>query len=583
MRLLTIGLFLLTAGLAASQTPTAVRTTDSPWGFPQMTSRADWESRAQAMRRTILFRAGLWPLPPRTPLNAQAFDRKDHTGFTVEKAYFESVPGFFVTGNLYRPRPAGTGAALGPFPAVLAPHGHSPYGRLEANDVFNEPARAANLARQGFVVFTYDMVGYNDSFQVPHSYSDPKAELWGLTVLGLQLWDSIRAIDFLESLPDVDRTRIGVSGPSGGGTQTFLVTAVDDRLTATVPANMVSHYMQGGDNCENAPGLRLDHSNVEYAAMAAPRPMLLISADGDWTRDNPRVEVPAIRSIYKLYGAEDHLSDVQFHAPHNYNRDGREASYAFFAKWLKNTPATPKESTTGVDTTANLLVWYGRERPKGVDIPGLLDYWRKLPVDPASVALAVAADPTAKAPVSRAHLPKGKPSGAVLLAGLEDAALIAELNKTGRAVYYVEPFQEMRDTKSKFFTTYNRTADQIRVQDLLNAAKTLEKQYGAIDLVGAGPGGPWALAALEASDATVVAADRPLFRRVVADVGRFPNGDEAAYLDRLNVPGILRAGGFQHLRGQGVLIHNAGGVFHAPGDVRDLPLSATAIADWLRK
>src|SRR5258708_5950099 len=212
-----------------------VRTTDSPWTFPQAATRADWEARATAMRQEILFHAGLWPMPPRGALNAQIFGRIDKNGYSVEKVYFESVPGFFVTGNLYRPR---TNAA-GPFPTVLAPHGHGAYGRLIADDRFNEPARAASLARQGYVVFTYDMVGQNDSFQVPHDWAQPEGQLWSFSVLGLQLWNSIRALDFLESLADVDRNRIGASGASGGGTQTFLVTAVDDRVNVSIPANMV--------------------------------------------------------------------------------------------------------------------------------------------------------------------------------------------------------------------------------------------------------------------------------------------------------------------------------------------------------
>lgn len=561
---------------------TEVRTVDTAWTFPHVATRADWDARAQELRRLILFRAGLWPMPERTPLKAQIFGRIQRAGYTVEKTFFESLPGFFVTGNLYRPLATAAGGAAAPFPAVLAPHGHSAYGRLEASDIFNEPARAASLARQGYVVFTYDMVGYNDSFQVPHDYADPKASLWSFSVLGLQLWNSIRALDFLESLPDVDRARIAASGPSGGGTQTFLVTAVDDRIKVSVPSTMVSHYMQGGDNCENAAGLRLDHSNMEFAAMTAPRPLLLISADGDWTRDTSRVEFPAIRAIYELYDAKAHVAHVQFHAPHNFNRDGREASYAWFSTWLKQTTASPKETGTSIESPANLLVWYGRERPAGVNVATLLDVWRKLPVDPAAVALAVAADDTATAPRPRLHAPRGKPTGAVLMTGAEDQALIAALTRMGRAVYFVEPFAERRDTTYRFFTTYNRTADQIRVQDVLVAAAALQKQFGPIDLIGTGPGGLLTLAAAAAARGSSSGASRTMFRRVVADAGKFPSDDESAYLERLYIPGFLRAGGFRALPDRGVLIHNAGGVFHAPGEVREAALSAAAIADWLR-
>ncbi len=550
-----------------------VVTTDTPREFPRIATRAEWEARAAAIRRTILFRAGLWPLPERTPLNAHLSGRIERNGVAVEKVYFESVPGFFATGNLYRP----TGVN-GPYPAVLAPHGHHAYGRLASDEIFNEPLRAANLARQGYVVFTYDMVGYNDSFQVPHDYASAPAQLWSFSVLGLQLWNSIRALDFLTSLPGVDANRIAVSGASGGGTQTFLLAAVDDRVKVSVPANMVSAYMQGGDNCENAAGLRLDYFNVEFAAAAAPRPQLLVSATGDWTRDNQRIEFPAIREIYRLFAVEDRLQHVQFQAPHNFSRDGREASYAFLGRWLRNTSGAVKESNLHIETPANLLVWNGRERPAGRDAAGLLDDWRKLPVDPAAIVLAVAPEPAGPAPNMRVHSPTlAKPTGAVVLAGVEDAALIAELNGIGRVVIFVEPFQETRDTNSRYFTTYNRTADQIRVSDLLSAGALAEKQYGSVDLVGAGPGGLWALLAR----AVATTRGAPKFRRTVADASRFPSADESAYLERLFIPGILRAGGFQSLPNEDVLIHNTGGVFHAPGDLREAAVSAAEIARWI--
>jgi dienelactone hydrolase len=559
---------------------TTVVTTDTAREFPRIANRAEWEARAAAIRQTILFRAGLWPQPERTPLNAHVFGRLERNGVAVEKVYFESVPGFFVTGNLYRPAGSNTAAT---YPAVLAPHGHHAYGRLASDEIFNEPLRAANLARQGYVVFTYDMVGYNDSFQVPHDYALPQAQLWSFSVLGVQLWNSIRALDFLASLPDVDPNRLSVSGASGGGTQTFLLAAVDERVKVAVPANMVSAYMQGGDNCENAAGLRLDYSNVEFAAAAAPRPMLLVSATGDWTRDNQRIEFPAIRDIYRLFGAEDHVQHVQFQAPHNFNRDGREASYAFLGRWLRQSSGVAgavKEANLHIEMPANLLVWNGRERPAGLDAAGLLDYWRKLPADLFGVALAVAPETNATMPNMRVHSPAlVKPTGAVVLAGVEDAELIAELNRIGRVVIFVEPFQETRDTNSRYFTTYNRTADQIRVSDLLAIGALAEKEYGSVDLVGAGPGGLWALVARAVTDSA--RGGVPKFRRTVADAARFPTTDESAYLERLFIPGILRAGGFQSVPKEDVLIHNAGGVFHAPGDLREAALPAAEIARWI--
>src|SRR5205085_2086426 len=195
-----LSVFLIAIGTFCAQSQdlpmaSAVRTTDTPWTIPPVTTRVEWGARSVEMRRNILCRAGLWPMPERTPLNAQIFGRIARNGYTVEKVYFESLPGFFVTGNLYRPLDSGK------HPAILAPHGHGAYGRLIADENFNEPMRAAAMARQGYVVFTYDMVGQNDSFQVPHDFAPPEGALWSFSVLGLQLWNSIRSLDFLESLP----------------------------------------------------------------------------------------------------------------------------------------------------------------------------------------------------------------------------------------------------------------------------------------------------------------------------------------------------------------------------------------------
>ena len=189
-----------------------------------------------------------------------------------------------------------------------------------------------SLARQGYVVFAYDMVGYTDTIQLPHHFGSAEQRLWSFGPLGLQLWNSIRSLDFLASLDDVDTIRMGIAGASGGGTQAFLLAAVDDRLQFASPVNMVSAIMQGGDLCENAPGLRLNTSNVEIAAMFAPKPMLLVSATGDWTHNVPKQEYPAIKRIYDLYGKGDQVEVVQINEEHNFNELSREAVYRFLAK-----------------------------------------------------------------------------------------------------------------------------------------------------------------------------------------------------------------------------------------------------------
>ncbi len=311
-----------------------VRRLDSHNMVPKYGSLEEWQARAVALRRHILLSTGLWPLPERTALNPVIFGRVEREDYTIEKVYFESYPGYFVTGNLYRPL-----GRVGPFPGVLNPHGHWEEGRLVHHELGSLPASGISFARQGCVAFLYDMVGYVDSRQVSHTFAGPVEELWGISVMGLQLWNSLRAVDFLAALPDVDPRHLACTGASGGGTQTIMLTAVDDRIAASAPVNMVSAHFQGGCVCENAPNLRLATNNVEIAALMAPRPMLLVACTGDWTCNTPAVEYPAIREIYALYQAEDRFRYVLVDAEHNCNLASREAVYAFFGQWLMQAPA----------------------------------------------------------------------------------------------------------------------------------------------------------------------------------------------------------------------------------------------------
>ncbi|MCG3125485.1 MAG: hypothetical protein CHACPFDD_00308 [Phycisphaerae bacterium] len=348
---------LITSGPPASAPATAVavatprdarmstfRHTETSFDMPEYRDRSAWQRRAAELREHILACCGLLPMPPRTPLNAQIFGEVDRGDYRIAKVYFESLPGFFVAGNLYRPSGESAdsgespGTAAPPWPAVLCPHGHWRHGRLEDSELGSIPGRCISLARQGYVVFSHDMIGFNDSLQLSHEFGGPREELWGISLMGLQLWNSIRAVDFLVSLPDVDPARIGCTGESGGGTQTFMLAAVEDRIACAAPVNMISATFQGGCLCENAPGLRVDTFNVEIAACMAPRPLLLVSCTQDWTKHTPTREFPMLERIYGLHGATPNLAQVQFDAPHNYNRDSREAVYRWFAQHLKHDP-----------------------------------------------------------------------------------------------------------------------------------------------------------------------------------------------------------------------------------------------------
>ncbi|MBN2329394.1 MAG: acetylxylan esterase, partial [Candidatus Omnitrophica bacterium] len=306
-----------------------LRSKDHFYPFPHYRSKYEWLLRKQYLKDHLLMSMGCAPMPPRTPLHPVTTGRVEYDDYVIENVYFESMPGFLVTGNLYRPK-----GKRGPFPAVLCPHGHWGEGILTNTDNNSVPGRCINFARQGYIAFAIDMIGYNNNRQLTHKFGGPAEWLWGLSLHGLQFWNSVRAIDYLCSLDDVDADRIAVTGASGGGTQTYGIMAVDERVKAAAPVNMLSSHFQGGCLCENAANLRIDLNNVELGAMMAPRPLMMVSCTGDWTAETLRVEYPAIRSIYELYEKPENVGVIQIDAGHNYNRPSREAVYRWFGRWI---------------------------------------------------------------------------------------------------------------------------------------------------------------------------------------------------------------------------------------------------------
>ena len=568
----------------------AAKNVNTPWALRRYQTLAEWEQRAAAIRRHILVCTGLWPLPTKTPLKAQVFGRIEREGYAVEKVFFESLPGFFVCGNLYRP------LGEGPFPALACPHGHWGRGRLENTELGSIAGRCINFARQGMVAFSYDMVGYNDSDQFVHREIGGRREaLWGIGALSLQLWNSIRVVDFLASLADVDAERIGCTGASGGGTQTFLLMAVDERIKAAAPVNMVSAFMQGGCRCENQGHLRLDINNVEIASCMAPRPLLLVSCTGDWTANTPEVEFPAVRAIYGLYGERNKVSEVQIDAGHNYNQSSREAVYAFFKRHLLDGQGRVAEQPFAVEQDEDLLVFNGRKKPAhALDAQGVFDaviarsekqlaarlasarihrfQWQTRPalanllgVD-ATPQVAVeslgfrreegyVAEELVLGRVGRGErvramffLPRG-PQGKVPATLIADAhwggdapgALAQGLLQAGGAVLIVAPFladgaeREGYDEADPLYHTYNQAMLACRVQDILTGLAYLDQhlRVGKRHLVGQGEAGIWCLFARALTDGVSSTA---------VDWGGRDLGDDEAWSGALFAPGIRALG-----------------------------------------
>ncbi len=610
---------------------TEVHSLNTHYVFHPFSSKEEWLRFARELRTHILVSTGLWPMPERTPLNAKIYDRIERGDYSIEKVYFESYPGFFCTGNLYRPL-----GKKGPFPGIINPHGHHKDGRFAHDEKKSVPGRCINFAKRGIVAFAYDMIGYNDSLQLKHrEFFGPREDIWGLSAMGLQLWNSIRAIDFLQTLPDVDPERIGCTGASGGGTQTFMVTAVDDRIKVAAPVCMVSAYMQGGCLCENAPNLRIWAFNVHIAALAAPRPLLLVAATGDWTSHTMEEEYPAIRSVYALFGAEEKVHAVLFDAPHNYNKQSREAVYPWFGKWLlgiddpaqfKELPFQPEprekllnfpngklppNAKTREQLTEYLIaaaqkqleqfkpkdetslarfrevygtalrhclnvelpargavlcetaasaeaqgvlgekVYIGR-RGKGDRVPALL-FRRAAAKPPLSAALIV--HPEGKGALAQGD---GLRPGGFVARALERVDVVLTLDCFLVGESQAPPSRAEEIKKIKYFTTYNRTDLDNRVQDILTGLAFLRDTAGVrrVSLVGLGEAGLWALLAR---------AFAPFVEQAIIDADQFDATDDQSFIAKLYAPGIRRAGDVRTagaLAAPGKLfLHNAGSRF----------------------
>jgi dienelactone hydrolase len=336
--------------------------------FKPPKTKAEWEVRSEYVRRQMLVSLGLWPMPTKTPLNAVIHGKIDLPEYSIEKVYFESVPGFYVTGNLYRPK-----NVTGKVPGVLFAHGHWKDARLstetEANvlkeiatgeERFEQGGQSrfqsmcVQLARMGCVVWQWDMLSDSDSVQlsreVVHTFAKQRPEMnttenWGLyspqaesnlqSILGLQTLNAVRSLDFLLTLPEIDPNRTAITGASGGGTQSMILAAIDPRVQLSFPAVMVSTAMQGGCTCENASLLRINTGNIEFSALFAPKPQGMTSAN-DWTKEMATKGFPDIQDTYALLGAPKNVMLQRGeHFPHNYNAVSRSAFYTWLNKHFK--------------------------------------------------------------------------------------------------------------------------------------------------------------------------------------------------------------------------------------------------------
>ncbi|MDA0745204.1 MAG: hypothetical protein O2954_01720 [bacterium] len=610
--------------------------TDTEFVLATYATREAWEAKRDQLKKRILFASGLWPMPEKPPLNARIWNRVERDGYTVEKVWFQSLPGFYVGGSLYRsvdPKPQG-------HPGVLAPHGHSTLGRLNESEAASYQARGLTLARIGCTAFMWDMVDYNDSarhlsgayeketygvvHRAPWAHEQDERMLWNLNILGFQLWNSIRALDFISELPEVDPNRLACTGESGGGTQTYNLYAVDDRLHAAAPVCMVSAYMQGGCVCENAPLLRVDTNNVDIGATFAPRPLLLVNSAQDWTQHTPVVEYPAIKKIYDLYGAGDQVTQVQIDAPHGYNKEMREAVYRWLGKCFglpidEDYTEPPYETESHED-----LLAFVDGLPEGAIssheelirqcIDGatkMLEAYRpdtseqlneNRRVLGEALRIAVGYDDSDAGLQGRTstewagltceeyvlignrrgvHVPvrcftPDAPSGVSTLlihpqgAGALYAPIVQDLLPNGQTVYAIDPFGVGRNVdeenpeqprgSTKFFSTFNRMDEAERICDIV---------LGLRHILSADSKEVNVVGFGDAGFWTLIAGailePQEGSLRFVIDASGFDTANNSEYLNRLPIPGIRSAGGLLNAAAlvvpHDLLMHNTQGRF----------------------
>ncbi|GAB3290934.1 alpha/beta hydrolase family protein [Hymenobacter humi] len=300
---------------------------------------ATWEQRKAELRSCMWEALRLSPMPARPASKPIITNKRQYDGYTVENVALETLPGLYVAGSLYRPL-----KAKGKAPVIISPDGHFGDGRYRADAQY----RCATLARMGAMVFSYDLFAWGESL-LQFKGEDHRRSL----AMTVQALNGLRSLDYLLGLKEADKTRVAITGGSGGGSQTMLLTALDDRIKVSVPVVMLSSYHSGGCPCESGMPVHLcggGTNNAEIAAMAAPRPQLAITDGKDWTAQTPQTAFPFVRNIYGYYGKTDLVKNVHLPAEgHDYGPSKRQAMYEFLAQHLGLNLAAAEDKTGKLD------------------------------------------------------------------------------------------------------------------------------------------------------------------------------------------------------------------------------------------
>ncbi|HZK60627.1 MAG TPA: acetylxylan esterase, partial [Anaerovoracaceae bacterium] len=321
-------------------------------------SLSEWQQRQRWIKESLLDIVG--PFPEKNPLNAKVLRVVEKDGYRIEHIVYESQPGFFVTSSLFVPGGLKKRTLA---PAVIYCSGHSAEGYRSAVYLHI----IVNLVKKGFIVFAFDPVGQGERYEYldtatgkslisgigEHSYSGVQAFITGSSQARYMIWDGIRAVDYLLTRKEVDPARIGITGRSGGGTQSAYIAAMDDRIYAAAPENYLTNFTRllqtigpqdAEQNMFNIVSRGLDHP--DYLIVRAPKPALMITTTRDMFSIQGVLETEKeVSRIYKAYGKESNFSRVEDDAPHASTIKNREAMYAFFQKHLNN-PGNPEDLDT---------------------------------------------------------------------------------------------------------------------------------------------------------------------------------------------------------------------------------------------
>lgn len=326
----------------------------------------DWQRNRPRYRDELLEMLGLSPLPDRTPLQPTITGRIDHAEFTVEKLHFQSLPGLYVTANLYVPK-----NLTAPAPAILYVCGHS--NQIVDGVSFGNKAgyhhHGVWFARHGYVCLMIDTIQLGELQGLHHGTRNQGLWWWnsrGYTPAGVEAWNSMRALDYLESRPEVDRTRLGMTGRSGGGAYTWFTAALDERVKVAVPVagitDLHTHVVDGlvTGHCDcmfQVNTYRWDFAKL--AALLAPRPLLLANSDKDliFPLEGVLRVHRDVRRIFRLHDANDKLGLLITEGPHRDTQDLQVPAFRWFNRFLKNDESAISVPAEKIFAPADLKVF----------------------------------------------------------------------------------------------------------------------------------------------------------------------------------------------------------------------------------